>query len=126
MLCAARSKTVGEVSGLWDTENLHHIDKGLARLSRKRKRGETISYGDLLGVACATTCAEPLDKIYGPLAFIDSIIADQIVVDYKLQPSQVFSQVSQLFIIHDNSLEVLRDGNPWNRTKTPSWAPGWT
>lgn len=51
MLCAARGKTVGEVSGLWDTENLHHIDKGLARLSRKRKRGETISYGDLLEVA---------------------------------------------------------------------------
>ncbi|RFN50245.1 het-domain-containing protein [Fusarium flagelliforme] len=126
MLCATRGKTVGEVSGLWDTENLHHIDKGLARLSRKRKRGESISYGDLLEVACATTCAEPLDKIYGLLAFIDPVIADQIVVDYKLPPSQVFSQVSQLFIIHDNSLELLRDGNPWNRTKTPSWAPDWT
>ncbi|CAM1503239.1 Fc.00g080150.m01.CDS01 [Cosmosporella sp. VM-42] len=126
MLRAAQGITDGEVSGLWDTENLHHIDKGPARLARKERRGEAISYRDLLEVAYATTCTEPLDKVYGLLAFINPIIADQIVVDYRLQPSQLFSQVAQLFILHDNGLELLRDGSAWNQTKTPSWAPDWT
>ncbi|KAM5346284.1 hypothetical protein ACJ41O_009289 [Fusarium nematophilum] len=126
MLRAAQGITDGEVSGVWDTQNLHHVDKGPARLARKERRGETITYTDLLEVASATTCAVPLDKVYGLLAFIDPVIADQIVVDYRLQPSQLFSQVAQLLISHDNSLELLRDGNPWNQIGTPSWAPDWT
>jgi hypothetical protein len=116
----------GQVSGRWDTQNLHHIDKGPTRLARKERRGEPLTYKDLLEVACATACADPLDKVYGLLAFIHPTIADQVVVDYRLQPSQLFFQLGQLFIIHDDSLELLRDGNPWNQTKTPSWAPDWT
>ncbi|KAH6968214.1 heterokaryon incompatibility protein-domain-containing protein [Fusarium avenaceum] len=125
MLHTAQGRTDGEVSGVWDTANLHHVDKGLARLSRKVRK-EAISYGELLEVACATTCAEPLDKIYGVLAFMRPVIRSQIVVDYRLQPSQLFSQVAQLFITHDKALELLYNGNSWNKTNTPSWAPDWT
>lgn len=122
----AQGLTGGEENGLWGTENLHHVDKGLARLSRKLRRGEFVSYGDLLGVASATNCAEPLDKVYGLLAFLNPTIADQVVVDYTIEPWRLFSQVAQLCITHDNSVELVRHGNAWNETNTPSWAPDWT
>ncbi|KAM0421462.1 hypothetical protein ACHAPT_010817 [Fusarium lateritium] len=115
-----------EVSGIWDAANLHHIDKGPARLARKERRGEAITLADLLEVAYSTTCSEPVDKVYGLLAFMDRAIADQVIVDYGMQPSQLFLQVAQLFILHDNSLELLRGGSPWSQTGTPSWAPDWT
>jgi hypothetical protein len=126
MAKAAQGLPHHDESGLWDAENLHHVDKGLARLSRKLRKREAIAYGDLLGVASATQCAEPLDKVYGLLAFLRPTIADRVVVDYTIEPCRVFAQVAQLLITHHSSLEIVRHGNPWNRTNTPSWAPDWT
>lgn len=123
----ARKEYSGQVSAIWDADNLHHINKDLTRIAEKESRGkEGLHFDDLLDMASATTSFLSLDKVYGLLAIMEPSISEQVVVDYRLQPSVLFSRVAQLFIKHTKSLLILRSGTPWSQSSCPSWAPDWT
>lgn len=108
--------------GTWNTENLHHITKNLGRIAEKEDRDEGyLSIDELLEVGNATISHFPVDKVYGLLAVIEPNIAKEIVVDYSISESTVFTRVSKLFVESTNNLELLRSAGYWN-AKTPSWA----
>ncbi|KAF2238378.1 HET-domain-containing protein, partial [Viridothelium virens] len=112
-------------SGLWDTENLHHIDKDIAHIARKESHGEGfLSFAELLYLANAAHASRPLDKVYGLLAIMDPIIAREIIPDYTIEPSELFTRVAKIFITTGN-LETICEGNPWSFSGTPSCVPDW-
>ncbi|KAL9097856.1 MAG: hypothetical protein Q9165_000182 [Trypethelium subeluteriae] len=112
-------------SGLWDTENLHHIEKDIAHVAKKEWRGESFfNFIQLLHLANATRASCPLDKVYGLLAIMDPTVARQIIPDYTIEPSELFTRVARIFIATEN-LEIICEGNPWNSSGTPSWVPDW-
>ncbi|KAL9621766.1 MAG: hypothetical protein Q9160_003884 [Pyrenula sp. 1 TL-2023] len=111
----------------WDTQNLHHIDKDLARIARNEARGdEPLSFIELLYAANATQCSQPIDKVYGLLAIMNPAISSQITPYYKTEPAALFARVAQLYTSWSGDLNILMEGSAWNLTQTPSWAPDWT
>lgn len=112
---------------VWDTGNLHHIDKDLARMARNEARGdEPLSFIELLHAANATQCSQQVDKVYGLLAIMNPNISSQIAPDYKTEPAALFARVAQLYICWTGRLDISMEGTTWNNTQTPSWAPDWT
>lgn len=116
----------GEDSPVWNTENLHHIDKDIAGVEKKELRGEGLpTFTELLYTANGAQASQPLDKVYGLLAIMDPVISQHIIPDYTIKPSKLFAQVAHLYISHSRNLEIIRDGNPWGNRETPTWAPDW-
>jgi len=114
-------------SPLWDTQNLHHVDKDLARIARNEAQGnDPLSFIELLHSAHATQCFQRVDKVYGLLAIMNPAISSQIVPNYEVELARLFARIAQLHISWSGSLEILTEGTTWNSTQTPSWAPDWT
>lgn len=87
----------GQILGRWDAENLHHIDKDLGLIARKNDRHEGyLSVDEVLELSYATRCRDPRDKVYGLLAVMEPDNAKQIAIDYVIEPSELFINVSEL------------------------------
>ncbi len=66
----------GEDSAVWETANLHHISKDLARMSGNEERdSEPLPFTWLLQVAHSSLASNPLDKVYGLLAIMNPAIS---------------------------------------------------
>jgi hypothetical protein len=112
----------------WGSANgMHHIGKELWALSKIEKQGgEPASLGVLLEVANFSQCYDERDKVFGMLGVMDPKIASHISPDYTLEPRHVFVKTAKAYIAEHQNLEILREGNPWGKSKTPSWAPDWS
>ncbi|KAL2144629.1 hypothetical protein VTI28DRAFT_8840 [Corynascus sepedonium] len=113
---------------VWHTLSLHLVHKDLWTLSRHddSKAKRSLGFRRLLDIACSSVCRDKRDKVFSLLGMIEPEIAEALVHDYSTKTSQLFEAVTRLFITHFNSLEPLREGNPWGKTGTPSWAADWT
>jgi hypothetical protein len=89
-------------------------------------RGEFMSFGRLLVLGNNAECQDVRDKVYGLVGMMHGDIAQNIVPDYRLPPSRVYAAVAKTFITINGNLEPIREGNPWGRTASPSWAADWT
>ncbi|KAH8670713.1 heterokaryon incompatibility protein-domain-containing protein [Ilyonectria robusta] len=112
--------------GGWHTLSLHLVHKDLWKLSRREEEGHrSLGLRRLLDIACSSECRDNRDKVFALLGMMEPEIAQALVQDYSMRTSQVFEAVAKLFITHFNNLEPLREGNPWGKTGTPSWAADW-
>ena len=114
-------------SPVWHTLSLHLVHKDLWTLSKQNAVGDqSLGLRRLLDMACSSDCRNKRDKVFALLGMVEPKIAQAMVQDYSMKTSQIFEAVARLFITHSNSLEPLREGNPWGKTGTPSWAADWT
>jgi len=113
---------------IWSTVTLHLVNRDLWPLSKIVDQGiqEYMSFGRLLVLANFAKGQDIRDKVYGLVGMMDSNISRNIVPDYKLPPSRVYAAVAKTFITVHGNLEPIREGNPWGRTGSPSWAADWT
>ncbi|KAK4118110.1 HET-domain-containing protein [Parathielavia appendiculata] len=112
---------------VWHTLSLHLVHKDLWALSRQNEKGNrSPGLRRLLDIACSSDCRDKRDKIFALLGMMEPQIARALVHDYSMKTPQIFESVTRLFITHFNNLEPLREGNPWGKTGTPSWAADWT
>jgi len=112
---------------IWHTLSLHLVHKDLWTLNRHCEEGNrSLGLRRLLDIACSSVCRNQRDKVFALLGMMEPEIAQALVHDYSMGTSQIFAAVTRLFITHFNNLEPLREGNPWGKTRTPSWAADWT
>ena len=112
----------------WKTLGLHLVYRNLWALSRKEEHGggHHVSFGQLLDIANSATSQDSRDKVYGLIGIMDPEVAANVKPDYTLPPSKVYAAIAKTFICTYGNLEPLRDGNPWGRARSPSWAADWT
>lgn len=111
----------------WDTRTLHNIDKDLGRIALKEDLAEErMGISEPLEVASATLSFYAVDKVYGLLGVMPLPVADNIVVDCRLNEARLFEATARLFINYEGCNEVLRSGTLWNSKNIASWAPDWT
>ncbi|KAF3016483.1 hypothetical protein E8E14_009765 [Neopestalotiopsis sp. 37M] len=113
---------------VWGTLYIHLVHKDIQVLAHNEETdgGGNLSLRRLLDIACGSDCTDVRDKVFALLGMMEPHIASNVAHDYSNPPSTIFSTVSRSFITHYNDLEPLREGNPWSRTGTPSWAADWT
>lgn len=111
----------------WSTLWLHLVHKDLQVMSRYEEKGiGKLGLRRLLDIACSSDCRDTRDKVFALVGMMEPCIASSLVHDYSTAPAELFAAVSRAFIIHSNTLEPLREGNPWGRIGSPSWAADWT
>jgi len=64
--------------------------------------------------------------VYGLIGLMSVDVAKKIVPDYTIDPHEVYTEASKAFIQTYESLDPLREANPWGPTGTPSWVADWT
>ncbi|GKU06402.1 heterokaryon incompatibility protein or allele [Fusarium langsethiae] len=65
------------------------------------------------------------DKVYGLVGLMSPAVASSLKPDYTLPVHQVYAETARAFILAEDSLDPIRDGNPWGPSKGPSWAADW-
>ncbi|ETS76121.1 hypothetical protein PFICI_11508 [Pestalotiopsis fici W106-1] len=113
---------------VFGTLYIHLVHKDIQVLAHyeETQGGGNLSLRRLLDIACGSDCTDMRDKVFSLLGMMEPQIASTVVHDYSNPPSTLFATVTRSFITHYNDLEPLREGNPWSRTGTPSWAADWT
>jgi hypothetical protein len=110
----------------WSTTSLHLVHQDLRPMSQiEEQGGDRLSFGRLLDLANSAECHDMRDKVYGLVGMMDPVIAQELVPDYEMEPCDVFCATSRAFIRTYGNLEPIREGNPWSKTSTPSWAADW-
>ena len=111
----------------WKTTSLHLVYKHLSRLgSNKSRTGDLdLGLGRLLQLASDSKCLDPRDKVYALTGFMPTSVAGLLQPDYTLPVSQVYMNATKAFIQGLDSLESLREVNPWGPTDCPSWTADW-
>lgn len=111
----------------WLTTSLHLVHKDLWVLSHCEEQGKShLRFDSLLNVANSANSMDARGKVYGLAGLMDPVIARQLVPNYKSPPPVVYASVAKAFILTYRNLNPLREGNPWSRFNTPSWAADWT
>ncbi|KAL3425317.1 heterokaryon incompatibility protein [Phlyctema vagabunda] len=133
---------------LWNRKNLHRIwkDLGMVEQQFKTSRNSSIyfpqkmedctdlqaSYKNmpldihrLLQISNQSLASDARDKFYGLLAIAEPTFARQINPSYDMNAGEVFNMVAKAHIQRYNSLEILREANPWGGNASASWAPDW-
>lgn len=112
---------------VWATYGVHLVHNDLRQLTRSQEHGGGWpSFRRLLDIANTAECRDVRDKVFGLVGMMDSAIAADIMKAFEYEPPRLFTAVSRAFIIHTNSLDPLRQGNPWGQVGAPSWAADWT
>ncbi|OCK95603.1 HET-domain-containing protein [Cenococcum geophilum 1.58] len=110
----------------WSTTSLHLIHQDLRVMGHcEEQGGGRLGFGRLLDLAYSAECCDVRDKVYGLVGMMDSVIAQELAPDYGIEPCEVFSAAARAFIRIYGNLEPIREGNPWSKTFTPSWAADW-
>ena len=131
----------------WSTKNLHRVVKDLWLLGEEFKKEKQAVYlaskrvdtnrrrifqrkpldiHRLLEISKQSLASDARDKFYGLLAIVEPEFARKIKPSYGLNTGAVFNMVAKTHIQTYQSLEILREGNPWGRCGSASWAPDWT
>lgn len=111
---------------VWSTTSLHLVHQDLSLLSRREEKGGAWpSFGRLLDIANCGGCRDPRDKVYALVGLMSPPVQALLIPDYTADTFEIYSTTARIFIQAYNSLEPLREGNPWGPTNTPSWAADW-
>jgi hypothetical protein len=112
----------------WRTLSLHLVYQDLWALSQREAQGcgDRLSFTRLLDLANTTISKDDRDKVYGLVGMMEPRIAQTLMPDYKLDVSQVYTEIAKTFICTYDNLEPIREGNPWGKTNSPSWVADWT
>ncbi|KAH4085891.1 hypothetical protein HBH46_207640 [Parastagonospora nodorum] len=111
----------------WSTLSSHLIYQDLSILHQTPlAENPGLAFGRLLDLAIAAECTDPRDRVYALLGLLPSEVASLVRPDYTISPSAVYTRIAQAFIQAYNSLDLLREGNPWGLSGCPSWAADWT
>jgi hypothetical protein len=108
--------------------NLHLVHQAIRELISYESNGigTRLGFRRLLQVASSGECRDVRDKVFALLGLMDPQIAGKIAHDHNLDPPKLFAAVAKAFIQHTNSLEPLRQANPWGGYGAPTWAADWT
>ncbi|KAH8802457.1 heterokaryon incompatibility protein-domain-containing protein [Xylogone sp. PMI_703] len=77
-------------------------------------------------------CKDPRDKVYGLLSICDLTFPDQITVDYRFSPGQVYEMAAACFILEEGDLGSVFYGPRYytsdlasdhEKNTVPSWVP---
>lgn len=110
----------------WSTASIHLVYQDLSVLSQLEEiGGERLSFGRILDTANWAECLDPRDKVYGLVGLMKPDIGRQLHPDYTLHPMSVYANATKLFIQSNQSLDPIREGNPWGPTKCPTWVADW-
>jgi len=131
----------------WCTKNLHRVLKDLWLLGEELKQKNHSIYlpskradshprfqfhrnpldiHRLLEISKQSLGSDARDKFYGLLAIVEPGFASQIRPSYDIDAGAAFNMVAKTHIQTYNSLEILREANPWGGNSSASWAPDWT
>jgi hypothetical protein len=110
---------------IWSTTSLHLVYRELSMLTRRNEPMPGLMYWRILDIANAADCRDPRDKIYGLIGLMGSRVANHIIPNYATPAHEAYAEVARVFVEIYQSLDPLREGNPWGPTKTPSWAADW-
>lgn len=131
----------------WNTKNLHRVVKDFWRLGNELKKDgkeiylsrqrsdddpqrifqrKPLDTHRLLEISKQSLASDARDKVYGLLAIIEPEFARKINPSYDINTGEVFNMVAKAHIEMYNSLEILREANPWGGSGSASWAPDWT
>jgi hypothetical protein len=111
----------------WQTTSAHLIYQDLSVLHQTPlAENPRLAFGRLLDLAISVECTDPRDKVYALLGLIPDNVARLIQPDYTLSPAAVYTKAAYAFIEAYDSLDLLREANPWGRAGCPSWVPDWT
>jgi hypothetical protein len=118
---------VSQKGRAWATLSSHLIYQDLSVLHQMPvARAPKLAFGRLLDLLIAAGCTDSRDKFYALLGLIPTEVASLLRPDYTLSLSVVYINVACAFIQAYDSLDLLREGNPWGSACCPSWAAGWT
>ncbi|KAF2434246.1 HET-domain-containing protein [Tothia fuscella] len=110
----------------WQTTSLHLVYHDLSVSSvREETGGERLRFGRLLDLADAAECKDPRDKVYAIVGLFPPSVAQQLRPDYNLPIPRVYASTARKFIELQNTLDPIREGNPWGPSSCPSWAADW-
>ena len=112
----------------WGTTSLHLVFRDLWVLSRNEEDAgnDHLSFGQLLDLGKSGKSQDKRDKVYGLIGMMDPLVAESVIPDYTFAPSKVYAAIAKTFISVHGNLEAIREGNPWGKTRSPSWAADWT
>ncbi|KAF2432411.1 hypothetical protein EJ08DRAFT_686883 [Tothia fuscella] len=110
----------------WATTSLHLIHQDLSLLShREEEGGGWPSFGRLLDISNCGVCTDPRDKVYALIGLMPPEVQALLDPDYNADPAEIYSSTASIFIQAFNTLDPLREGNPWGPTGNSSWAADW-
>ncbi|RGP69553.1 Heterokaryon incompatibility protein [Fusarium sporotrichioides] len=126
LLVRERFAAIAKHGPAWSVMGIHLVYEDLSILSeREEKGGQYPSFGRLLDIANDADCSDPRDKVYGLVGLMSPAVASSLKPDYTLPVHQVYAETARAFILAEDSLDPIRDGNPWGPSKGPSWAADW-
>ncbi|GAB1316392.1 hypothetical protein MFIFM68171_06602 [Madurella fahalii] len=113
---------------VWQSYSIHlvHIDLRQLTRSEEERTMKRIGFRRLLDISNSADCRDVRDKVFALAGMMDPAVAADIMEAYNFEPTRLFAAVSRAFITRMNSLDPLRQGNPWGRVGAPSWAADWT
>ncbi|KAI2479831.1 HET domain containing protein [Pyrenophora tritici-repentis] len=111
---------------IWRTTSLHLVYQDLSPLTRKifDKRMD-FSFERLLDLANSGNCTNSRDRVYALVGLMSPTIAHRLSPDYTIPTWRVYVEAARVFIQAEQSLDALREGNPWGPARGPSWAADW-
>ncbi|KAF2736483.1 HET-domain-containing protein [Polyplosphaeria fusca] len=116
----------GQGQTTWMTSSLHLVYQDLAPLSKDSSlRGDKVGFGRLLDLANSAGCSNQRDKIYSLVGLMPAAVAVRLQPDYTLPVAAVYASTTRAFIEALDTLEPLREGNPWGPCNGPSWVADW-
>jgi hypothetical protein len=125
----------------WNTKNLHRVVKDLWRLGNELKKyGKDVYLSSqrldddlrrifqrkpldihrLLEISKQSLASDARDKVYGLLAIIEPKFAMKIKPSCDINTGEVFNMAAKAHIGTYNSLEILREANPWGGSGSAS------
>jgi hypothetical protein len=131
MLNASLSGTMDSISDATD-DNKWRAQCGMertitvqdVRIQRISQPTKTYPFLDLLSKSWHWSCSNPLDKIYGLLGLADRSLQEQLVVDYKKTPAEVYLAFTKCWIPRDLHLEIFHmTPSSDHLLELPSWCP---
>ncbi|KAF5983611.1 heterokaryon incompatibility het-6 [Fusarium coicis] len=126
LLIKERLAATSENGPAWSVMGIHLVYQDLSPLSdREENGGQCPSFGRLLDISNTAECSDPRDKVYALVGLMSAAVADSLQPDYTLPVRHVYAATARIFIQVDDSLEPIREGNPWGPSNAPSWAADW-
>ena len=110
----------------WSTTSLHLIYRDLSVLCQNDKTEKIdLPFWRVIDIANTAECRDPRDKVYGLIGLMADDVGKRLVPDYSISPCEVYIEIAKVYMQSYQSLDPIREGNPWAQTKTPSWVAHW-
>ncbi|KAF2025714.1 hypothetical protein EK21DRAFT_103759 [Setomelanomma holmii] len=111
----------------WSTSSLHTVYRDLSRVRSQDSAGDLnhLSFERLLDLACRSDALDARDKVYALIGLMPPPVADLLRPDYSLPRAQVYTRATTAITQALESLDPLREANPWGPTDCPSWVADW-